>query len=572
MAYTISYSGGVFTVADGTLNQQNTTLAIPGRNYSGYGSPVDQNQVTLLENSASAPNVSGPANPIMGQLWFTNTASSRDDFTSLKVNFSNVPGTADWQPIAINNPNANATFGNVITTVLTTGDPNISGILIGNWAVAANSQFKVAAGGEANFIGSQVLTNSLTTTGPTVAGNIVGQWYVDPLSSFTLGNSAYIDATRGNLISYILTTGNPAQSGNLTGNWTLTPASNLLLSGSQFSIVPGSNSIVDVRTGAGDFFYANTINAGSSTANAALTGNWTVGSGSNLNLASNAIANFLSGTLYSNTLYSAQPANPNAIANIDGTWQTTANSFINTTSGAGIGANNIFAGVDGFGRPVQDPTANGTIWGNWTINNDLTVRGNVFNSKIIALTGNSSNGSFDGNWTFNNALTVAGTNTLTVRNITTGATGTGGTVTGTWTLASGSRWQATYSDLGERYAADAVYPPGTVVELGGDQEVTAVKEELSDRVFGVVSTDPAYVMNAMAGDDKTHPVIALAGRVPVNVTGIVKKFDRLVSAGNGRARAAKPEEITATNVIGRALEEHPTATVGQVMTVVVAKV
>jgi hypothetical protein len=61
-------------------------------------------------------------------------------------------------------------------------------------------------------------------------------------------------------------------------------------------------------------------------------------------------------------------------------------------------------------------------------------------------------------------------------------------------------------------------------------------------------------MNGGAGDDNTHPAVAMTGRVPVKVTGRVLKGDRLVSAGNGIARAAQPGEATAFNVIGRALE------------------
>lgn len=113
---------------------------------------------------------------------------------------------------------------------------------------------------------------------------------------------------------------------------------------------------------------------------------------------------------------------------------------------------------------------------------------------------------------------------------------------------------AEYADLAERFEADAVYAPGTVVQLGGVAEITRASEELTDDVFGVISTRPAYTMNGAAGNDDTHPAIAMTGRVPVLVTGVVHKGDRLVSAGNGLARAATKEEATAFNVIGRALE------------------
>jgi hypothetical protein len=127
---------------------------------------------------------------------------------------------------------------------------------------------------------------------------------------------------------------------------------------------------------------------------------------------------------------------------------------------------------------------------------------------------------------------------------------------------------AEYADLAERFAADAVYPAGTVVMLGGAKEITIASEELSDDVFGVISTRAAYTMNGAAGNDETHPPIAMTGRVPVLVTGTVRKGDRLVAAGMGLARAARKDEITALNVIGRALENKTTAGEGTVEAVV----
>jgi hypothetical protein len=165
-----------------------------------------------------------------------------------------------------------------------------------------------------------------------------------------------------------------------------------------------------------------------------------------------------------------------------------------------------------------------------------------------------------------------GTDALTVRTITTGSDTTSGTITGDWTLTTGSTLQATYADLAERYEADATYEAGTVVEIGGDKEITAVKDELSENVFGVISHTAAYLMNAVVGDHDTHPPVALTGRIPVNVVGKVQKGSRLVSAGNGYARAATKNEITAFNVIGRALEDKTSDEPGKVLAVVTANI
>jgi hypothetical protein len=155
--------------------------------------------------------------------------------------------------------------------------------------------------------------------------------------------------------------------------------------------------------------------------------------------------------------------------------------------------------------------------------------------------------------------------------VTTGANTTAGTITGNWTLSSGSRLQATYADLAERFEADTTYDPGTVVQLGGTKEITAVKLELSEDVFGVISNSAAYLMNAGAGDDQTHPPVAVSGRVHVKVMGQVAKGQRLVSAGNGIARAADQGEATAFNTIGRALADKTTHGVGTVEAIVIIR-
>jgi len=127
---------------------------------------------------------------------------------------------------------------------------------------------------------------------------------------------------------------------------------------------------------------------------------------------------------------------------------------------------------------------------------------------------------------------------------------------------------AQYADMAERFEADAEYKAGSVVELGGEKEITLCIDDLSAKVFGVVSTQPAYLMNGSAGTDATHPPIAMSGRVPVNVMGFITKGDRLVSAGNGYARAATLDEVTSLNVIGRALESKADEDYGTIEAIV----
>jgi len=114
---------------------------------------------------------------------------------------------------------------------------------------------------------------------------------------------------------------------------------------------------------------------------------------------------------------------------------------------------------------------------------------------------------------------------------------------------------AQYADLAERYEADCETEVGDVVILGGHAEITKCTKELDDAVFGVVSESPAFLMNAQAGNNETHPMIALKGRVFVKLTGTGRAGDRVVSAGNGEARVANLDECTAFNTLGRLIKD-----------------
>jgi hypothetical protein len=183
--------------------------------------------------------------------------------------------------------------------------------------------------------------------------------------------------------------------------------------------------------------------------------------------------------------------------------------------------------------------------------NDVIIR-NISSDADILI--NVNDGGSD-----TTAIQVDGaTSTVGVRGITNlGANGTGniGSASTYFNTVFAKATSAEYADLAERFASDAAYPAGTVVKLGGVAEITRADQELCDDVFGVISTRAAFTMNGAAGPDETHPAVAMTGRVPVLVTGAVRKGDRLVSAGNGYARAADRSEITPFNVIGRALED-----------------
>jgi hypothetical protein len=112
---------------------------------------------------------------------------------------------------------------------------------------------------------------------------------------------------------------------------------------------------------------------------------------------------------------------------------------------------------------------------------------------------------------------------------------------------------ARYSDLAENYVADADYPAGTVLMIGGPTEVTLATADTT-AIAGIVSTDPAHLMNS-ACSGKFVVAVALQGRVPCKIKGAVVKGDIMVSAGLGYARACGNVEPKAGQIIGKALQD-----------------
>lgn len=211
-------------------------------------------------------------------------------------------------------------------------------------------------------------------------------------------------------------------------------------------------------------------------------------------------------------------------------------SITDTTisTSVGTGALTVDGGVGIDGNLYVGGTINGTS-GNLTIRNILASANNVSNI------GSATSG-------FRYVYTG---NIMPLAN----AVGNIGSLSSQYNVVHARSLQALYADLAERFEADEPLEPGTVVEIGGVKEITRAVTALSDKVFGVISTSAAFLMNGGAGPTETHPAVAVQGRVPVKVIGKITKGDRLVSAGNGLARAAFSDEITAFNVIGRALED-----------------
>ena len=129
---------------------------------------------------------------------------------------------------------------------------------------------------------------------------------------------------------------------------------------------------------------------------------------------------------------------------------------------------------------------------------------------------------------------------------------------------SGTAYRANWGDLAEYYEADNDYPEGTLVEFGGNNEVTIATEDCN----AVISSNPGIILNSDNGFE--HPCkLALVGRVPVRVIGKVKKFDYLQLSGTaGVAESVPEDDFNFSNVIARALENKDSEEEGLVLCVV----
>jgi len=193
------------------------------------------------------------------------------------------------------------------------------------------------------------------------------------------------------------------------------------------------------------------------------------------------------------------------------------------------------------------PTGTGITQNNGAFSASGNVTGgNILTAGIMSSTGNATHGN----------LTVS-TGTVTLGNIVNAngnAVGNIGSSSVYFNRLFAQATTALYADLAENYLGDADYTPGTVVDFGGTQEITISTVDSSKRVAGVVSTNPAHLMNA--GVVGEHVVtVALIGRVPVSVTGTVRKGDLMVSAGDGTARAVTIASPKVGTIIGKSLED-----------------
>jgi hypothetical protein len=236
---------------------------------------------------------------------------------------------------------------------------------------------------------------------------------------------------------------------------------------------------------------------------------------------------------------------------VDATSANTANKVVARNASGGFSAGTITATLNGSAtslttaRNINGIAFDGTSDISINLNNSLT------NGSYI--TGSAFDGSTARTWAVD-ATTDATASKVVARD------GNGDI---SFRIGNGTATSAQYADLAEKYSTDAEYISGTVVIFGGEKEVTQSVSYMDTRLAGVISSNPAYLMNSAA---EGLPV-ALQGRVPCRVMGTIVKGDMLVSSSTPGVAVACGEPRIGS-VIGKALENYDSQEVGIIEVVV----
>jgi len=454
---------------------------------------------------------------------------------AIDANGNSYTGRYDYPTINYTNANAlTMTFASAVQgyAAVTGGGTNINSVSVGNSTPGGvNTQVQFNDAGA--LAGSSGLVYNKTT------GTLTATLYAG--SGANLTNIAGANVTGA--VSFA-STANAVAGANVSGTVSSATTAATVTTAAQPNIT-SVGTLANLNVSGNVSFTGSNVSLGSN-ANVRITG------GSSGQILSTDGSGNLS-WVPTGTATTAATVTTNAQPNITSVGTLTSLSVSGNISGANLTGNHFGNGaslssITGANVTGTVPTANNSAFlGGTAAASYLLTTGT--GSSLTAIAGANVTG------TVANATTVTG---ATQNNITTlgaltvlssGANTTAGTITGNWSLSTGSRLSATYADLAEYYQADATYEPGTVLMFGGDNEVT-LAEEATNRVAGVVSTNPAYAMNSGCPDIAV--AIALQGRVPCKVQGTVRKGDMMISAGSGYAVACSEPRLG--QVIGKALE------------------
>jgi len=601
MAYSVTTTDGLtpITVSDGTVDSSQISLTLIGRNATNYGESLARNFVRHLENfSNNTPPT--PTTVLEGQLWWNKTDDTMRvyDGTTWKRNTS-IPVSAT--EITGNLVGGTGYFNSVTQELKMYNGTEFKNALVPGGTVTSQYAGNVAASGDALNYGAKVETLFLSSTGSPSIKPVLALKYVSDATAGYPGVGSP-DAAHGNAnttvmaifsdhAAFTISNADPlyAQLSNvnsigatinrgmtLRADYTATIVAQAAIANVAnvaLAISPGIAAANIIHT-AREYVPTldSTFNIGSTTFRFAeghfdaiylggnvagntpmhVVGNVDIGSSAsrvNALYATNidVSGNVTFGAGSQNIGTSAAPVEFLYVSNI--TIGNTAISNVTPSANTHI-ANKLYVDtqITTVTAGYVDKVSVESIGGTKTFTNTVTAPTFLGSATKIQTQSTSADASYFLTFVDSDNLSATGEVMYTDAGISYNPS----TNTLTSTIFSGTASQAKYADLAEIYSSDELYAPGTVVKMGGAAELTMTVSRYDYNVFGVVSTDPAYLMNK----DATGLPIALVGRVPVKVTGRVNKGDRLISSNiPGVAESLGTSAYDARGIIGRALQD-----------------
>ena len=442
-----------------------------------------------------------------------------------------------------------------------------------NVVINSNANVTVSSAGTANVL-TVSNTGAFVSGVVSATGNITG--------NYILGNGALltgVSTTSSNInngtsnVTVVSSGGNVTVGIGGTGNVAVFSTSGLDVTGriSATGNITGGNIVSGGGVGGNitgaNVISGNTFNATTVSATGNITGNYILGNGALLTGVSTTSSNINNGTSNVTVVSSGG----NVTVGIGGT----GNVAVFSTSGLDVTGRISATGNITGGNIVSG----GGVGGNITGAN--VISGNTFNAVTVSASGNIATGNLNitGNivdtgpisiiTTSNGNISLApnGTGNVNITgNVmpTANATSNIGSAALSFNTIFAQATSAQYADLAEMYVADADYTPGTVLDFGGSEEVTATTTSHSVRIAGIVSTNPSYLMNSTLSCTNAVKV-ALVGRVPCQVVGTIAKGDRLVASSTpGVATRLDMAQYQPGCIVCKALETYDSETVGTI--------
>ena len=549
----VSASGNIVSAANvtggniltGGLISATGTLSVTGATTLGTASTgnLSAGNVTTGGIVSAAGNVTG------GNLSGTNIAGTLT--TAAQTNITSV-GTLGSLAVT-----ANVTGGNILTGGLVSAASTITGTSHLGSVVSVTGNI---TGGNISTAGLLTASNNLIVNSPspqaeggqlilawantTVTGQANSTWNIDVDGTNNLrafyqnaagATSVLLSASpSSNILSFPSTAG-ISVSGNVNAG-----TNYFIGNGSQLTGISGGGGGTSISSGTSN---VNVVSSG---------GNVTVGVGGTSNVAVFATTGeYVTGLLsVSGNITGGNLSGTNIVGTLTTAAQTNITS-VGTLSSLAVTANVTGGNLLTGGLISAASTVTGTSF----LGTVTSVTGNVTAANVI-ITGTAAAGS--------GVLIVSGN----IQTSTSNATANIGNASNYFNRLFAQATTALYADLAEVYKSDAQYPPGTVLVFGGTQEVTTSTVSHDAKIAGVVSTNPAHVMNSGMTSEFTVEV-GLIGRVPCQVIGPIEAGDRVVSSNRaGVAERLDMSKYQPGVIIGKALENYSRTDVGTIEVVV----